>query len=140
MYTVYVPCTASFFTQIYFSYSYYIFIFTLSSNFARKSHYITANGKYEYSPNEIKGSVYVFFFMVCVHRLQWPSSPLRSEVFCRIFSEHFCQVFQILPVAPVIIVTVFTPTFHMYCISANQSSCFCIFMLLSYYIFMELQR
>jgi hypothetical protein len=139
MYTVYFPWTASFFTQIYFSYSYYIFIFTLRSNFARKSHYITANSKYEYSPNEIKGSAYVFF-KVCVHCLQWPSSPLRSEVFCRIFSEHFCQVFQILPVAPVITVTIFTLTFHMCYISASQSSFFCIFMLLSYYIFTELHR
>lgn len=62
MYTVYVPCTASFLTRIYFSYS-YIFIFTLRSNFDRKSHYITANSKY--SPNEIKAASVFFSRFVC---------------------------------------------------------------------------
>ena len=62
MYTVYVPCTASFFTQIYFSCSYYIFTFTLRSNFCRKPHYVTANGKY--SQNEMASSV-VFPRFVC---------------------------------------------------------------------------
>lgn len=64
MYTVYVPCTASFFTQIYFSCS-YIFIFTLRSNFGRMPHYVTANGKC--IPNETAASVFFFFFKVCVH-------------------------------------------------------------------------
>lgn len=136
MYTVYVPCTASFFTQIYFSCS-YIFIFTLRSNFGRMPHYVTANGKC--IPNETAASVFFFFQGLCA-LLTWPSPPLRFEVYCRISSKHFCHVFQIFPVTPVVNATVFTLTFHMCRISANQSSCFSTFKLLSQYMFVEMHK